>query len=50
MVAGTLFDFERSGDYPDFERTELITQELVDELELEDIQTKIDDSNIEEDT
>jgi hypothetical protein len=35
--------FERSGDPPDFKPTELITQELVDALELEHIQTNIDD-------
>ncbi len=27
---GTRFDFERSGNYPNFEPTELITQELAD--------------------
>jgi hypothetical protein len=26
IIFGTLFDFERSGNYPDFEPTELITQ------------------------
>ena len=30
LIFGTLFDFERSGNYPDFESTELITQELAD--------------------
>ncbi len=30
IIFGTLFDFERSGNYPDFESTELITQELAD--------------------
>ena len=30
IIFGTLFDFERSGNYPDFEPTELITQELAD--------------------
>ena len=47
---GILFDFERSGNYPDFKQTELITQELVGKLELEDLQAKIDDRNIEEET
>ena len=47
---GTRFDFERSGNYPDFKPTELITQELVDKLQLEDLQAKIDDRNIEEET
>ncbi len=44
---GILFDFERSGNYPDFKQTELITQELVAKLEL---QAKIDDQNIKEET
>ncbi len=35
---GNLFDFERSGNYPDFKQTELITQELVDKFQLEDLQ------------
>ena len=26
IILGTRFDFERSGNYPDFEPTELITQ------------------------
>ena len=30
IIFGALFDFERSGNYPDFEPTELITQELAD--------------------
>ena len=50
IIRGTRFDFERSGNYPDFKPTELITQELVDELELEDLQVKIDDQNIKEET
>jgi hypothetical protein len=47
---GTRFEFERSGNYPDFKQTELITQELADKLELEDLQVKIDDRNIKEET
>jgi len=50
FIFGTLFGFERSGDPPDFKPTELITQELVDALELEHIQPNIDDRNIEEET
>jgi hypothetical protein len=40
---GTLFDFERTGKYPVFVPTELITQELADEIELNSIQDNIDD-------
>ena len=50
ITLGTRFDFERSGNYPDFKQTELITQELVDKLQLEDLHAKIDDRNIEEET
>ncbi len=50
FIFGTLFGFEQSGNPPDFKSTELITQELVDALELEYIQTNIDDRNIEEET
>jgi hypothetical protein len=47
---GTQIDFENFCKYPDFELTELVTQELADEeeLELEDIQAKIYGSNIAE--
>ncbi len=34
---GTGFDFERSGNYFDFKQTELITQELANGIQLEDI-------------
>jgi hypothetical protein len=40
---GTLFDFERTGKYPDFTAPELITQELADEIEITSIQENIDD-------
>jgi hypothetical protein len=50
FIFGTLFDFERPGNPPDFKPTELITQELGDELEPEHIQTNIDDRSIEEET
>jgi hypothetical protein len=33
IILGTRFDFERSGNYPDFKPTELITQELADGIE-----------------
>jgi hypothetical protein len=45
---GTLFDFERTGKYPDFEPTELITQELADRIEINSIQDNIDDPNTDE--
>ncbi len=42
---GTLFDFERTGKYPEFTAPELITQELADEIKITSIQENIDDPN-----
>ena len=42
---GTLFEFERTGKYPEFALPELITQELADEIEITSIQENIDDPN-----
>jgi len=42
---GTLFEFERTGKYPEFTVPELITQELADEIEITSIQDNIDDPN-----
>ncbi len=45
---GTKFDFERTGKYPDFEPTELITQELADRIEINSIKDNIDDPETDE--
>ncbi len=42
---GALFDFERTGSYPNFVPTEFISQELEDEIEITSIQDNIDDPN-----
>jgi hypothetical protein len=42
---GNLFEFERTGKYPQFVAPELITQELADENEIMSIQDDIDDPN-----
>jgi hypothetical protein len=45
---GTLFDFERTGKYPSFASTKLMTQKLADEIEITSIQDNIDDPNTDE--
>jgi len=45
---GTLFDFERTGRYPTFEPTDLITQQLADRIEINSIQDNIDDPETDE--
>ncbi len=46
----TLFDFERTGSYPNFAPTEFTSQELADEIEITSIQDNIDDPNTDEGT
>ncbi len=47
---GTLFDFERTGSYPNFAPTEFISQDLADEIEITSIQDNIDDPNTDDGT
>jgi hypothetical protein len=47
---GTLFDFERTGAYPNFAPTRFTSQKLADEIEITSIQDNIDDPDTDEGT
>ncbi len=47
IIFGTLFDFERSGNYLDFEPTELITQKTREDIQAKKSMTKVSRKKLE---